>query len=109
MTFPFGDPITVITRTKSGVDGYGNDTFTETSAVVTGAFDPGGSVESTDGRDTVVTQPQALMPYGTTVTPTSVLVIAGLRYEVDGTANPWKSPFTGWRAGLAVPLRRVTG
>lgn len=109
MDFPYGDPITVITRTKSGVDEFGNDVFTEAAAVVTGAFAPAVSGESTDGRDTVVSQPQALLPYGTAVSPNSVLVIGGLRYEVDGTPNDWRNPFTGWQAGLAVPLRRVTG
>jgi hypothetical protein len=109
MDFPFGEPITVVTRAKTGVDDYGDDVFAETSLVVTGAFDPAIGYESTVSGDTVVTQPQALLPYNTPVTSQSVLVIRGDRYEVDGTPNPWRSPFTGWEAGLAVPLRRVTG
>lgn len=109
MSFPFGDSITVITRTKSGTDAYGNDTFTETSVAVVGAFDPTIGLEQTNGRDTVVTQPQALLPYGTVLTSTSVLVIRGDKYEVDGSPDYWRSPFTGWQAGLAVPLKRVTG
>lgn len=107
--FPFGEPITVITRTKNGVDGYGDDTSTETSTTVTGAFAPTSTAELTDGGDTVISQPQAYLPPGTVVTPTSVLVIRGNRYEVDGDPADWRQPFTGWNPGIAVPLRRVTG
>jgi hypothetical protein len=105
VTFPFGDPITIITRAKSGVDSYGDDVFTESSVTVSGAFDPAIGIESLGAGDTVVTQPQALLPYGTVVSSNSVLLIRGLRYEVDGTPNDWSSPFTGWAAGVAVPLR----
>lgn len=110
MDFSFGEPITVVTRTKTGVDSYGDDVYTESSVTVTGAFDPAIGYESTtQGGDTVVSQPQALLPYGTAVGPLSVLVIRGDRYEVDGTPNQWRSPFDGTEFGVAVPLRRVTG
>lgn len=109
MTFPFGEPITIVTRVKSGTDDYGDDTFTESTVTVSGAFDPTIGIEYTGSGDTVVTNPQALLPYDAPVTSTSVLVIRGDRYEVDGEPNQWRSPFTGWEAGLAVPLKRVTG
>jgi len=109
VTFPAGEPITVITRTKSGKNDYGDDVYTETATTVTGGFAPAIGFESTAAGDTVVTQPQAYLPTGTLVTPTSVLVIRGDRYEVDGTPEDWRDPFDGWTPGIAVPLRRVTG
>lgn len=106
----FGEPITVITRTTTGVDADGNDADTETDTAVFGGFDPAIGSESTGGgKDQVSSQPQAYLPSGTAVTSTSVLVIRGLRYEVDGTPNVWQSPLTGRKPGIAVPLKRVTG
>jgi hypothetical protein len=110
MTFPFGETITVITRTKTGVDGYGNATYGESSVDVIGAFDPAIGFESTAGNhDQVTSQPQALLPFDAVVDSNTVLVIRGKRFEVDGEPNYWQSPFSGWQAGLAVPLKRQTG
>lgn len=109
MTFPYGEPISIVTRAVTGVDSYGNDITAEATVTVVGAFAPSIGYESTNSRDTVITQPHAYLPAGTAVPTTSVLVIRGLRYEVDGTANEWRSPFTGWEPGIDVPLRKVTG
>lgn len=110
MDFPAGEPITVITRTKSGVDDYGDDVNTESSVTVTGAFDPAIGYESTSGSDQVVSQPQVLLPYDTAVDSNSVIVRSnGRRYEVDGEPNYWRDPFDGTEFGVAVPLKIATG
>lgn len=109
MTFPFGEPISIVTRVVSGVDSYGNDETTETTETVNGAYAPAIGYESTNGRDLVVNQPHAYLPAGSPVSATSVLVIREQRFEVDGTPAEWRSPFTGWAPGIDVPLRRVTG
>jgi hypothetical protein len=75
-------------------------------------FDPAIGFERTDGMDQVSQQPQVLLPPlppGVTVASVDQVEIDGLRYDVDGVANPWNSPWTGLRFGVAVPLKRVTG
>lgn len=109
MNLPFGLPITITSRTRSGTDAYGNPEWTETSTTVTGAFAPSAGSESTNHQDQVVNQPQAFLPYGTAVDSTSKLTINGTSYEVDGDPEHWSSPFTGWQGGIRVPLRLVTG
>lgn len=110
MTFPFGQTVTLITRTVSGQDSYGNDVYTETTTDVTGAFDPGTSAEAVQGQDLLTVQPTVYLPADVDV-PSAVdaVEIAGQRYEVDGSPNVYQSPFTGWRPGTVVRLRRVTG
>lgn len=109
MDFPYGVPVTVVTRTASGRDADGNTTWTETSVTVTGAFAPGGSSELIQGQDTVITQPTVYLPSGTAVQPTDRVTVAGLTYEVDGSPNEWINPFTGSDFGVEVKLQRVTG
>lgn len=109
MTLEFGQLVTLLRRTVSGQDAFGNDVMAETSTVVLGAFAPGGSSEVTQGQDVVITQPTVYLPAGTAVTPADGVEIAGDRYEVDGSPNDWLNPFTGSQPGVEVRLRRVTG
>lgn len=110
MTYPFGQLITVITRTQTGSrDGDGNFIYTETPTVVRGAFAPGGSHESIQGRDTLIDQDTVYLPEGTPVKATDVILVGGRRWQVDGSPNDWVSPFTGWPAGVEVKLQQVSG
>ena len=109
MDFPFGETITLVRRTVTGQNGDGNDVYGETLTDVSGAFDPAVGFERTQGMDQVESQPQVYLPAGTVVASVDAVIVRGLRFEVDGTANVWNSPFTGWSAGVAVPLKRVTG
>lgn len=112
---PYGDQITVTTRTQTGVDDYGDPVYSTTSITRKGAFAPTIGVENTTGQDQVVAQPQALftgqaaVEVAAVISSTSALTIRGKSYEVDGDAADWRSPFTGWHAGLVVPLKRTTG
>lgn len=111
MTPLFTVPITVVTRTVSSRDAYGNDVSTTSTVVVDGVFAPGGSVERLAGGDTVTTQPTVYLP---SPAPKAVdaVTVAGVTYEVDGQPQTWPAhPFTGWVPDLpvVVPLRRVTG
>lgn len=114
MTSPFAEAITATARTASGVDAYGNDTFTESTLVRYGAFDPAIGYETMTGREMVSSQPQALftgqeaVDMASFLTSSSTLTIRGAIYDVDGSPSDWRSPFTG-RRGLQVPLHRVAG
>lgn len=111
MTYPFAQTVTWVSRAVSGVDGYGNDTYTATQTVTAGVFAPAGSAEITTGRDTVTTQPTL---YGIDPTlpvkATDQFIIGGVSFEVDGDPQVYPpNPFTGWQVGQVVTLRRVTG
>lgn len=112
MTLPFASTVRLVTRTKTGVDGYGNDAYGETVTTVQGVVGPGPSGEITTAQDLVTTQPTAYLPAGVQVTAIDALETGGVRYEVDGDPQDWPAnPWTGWRPPLptVVPLRRVTG
>lgn len=109
-----GEPITVTTRTQTGVDDYGDPVYSTTSITRSGAFAPTIGVENTNGQDQVVTQPQVLFTgqaaadVAAVVNSNSQVTVRGKNYEVDGDVPDWVSPYSGQRAGLQVPLKRTT-
>lgn len=109
MLFPFGDHVTLHSRTVTGQDRYGNDVYGDTAAQVVGAFDPGGSLELVQGQEQVQTSPALYLPPGTNVTAVDKVTARGVTYDVDGTPADWRSPFTGEHFGIVVRLRGVTG
>ena len=73
---------------------------------------PAGSVETVAGQNTVLEQDTVYGPYDadvqsqdTVVIPAGQAVPAG-EYEVDGTVQRWKSPFTGREFGSVIRLTR---
>jgi hypothetical protein len=109
VSFNLGQPMIVCTRTVTGTDSDGNDVYSEAQTTVSGAYAPGGSTELIQGRDTVTTQPIVYLPAGTVVNPADNIIVAGVRYLVDGSPNNWANPFTGWVPGVEVKLLVVTG
>lgn len=106
----FGETVTLLARSRNGVDADGNDIFTSASTTVAGcAFDPGGSVEAVQGRDAVITTPTVYLPPGTAPKSIDAVTVRGVTYEVDGSPNALTSPFTGWSPGVVVKLKAVTG
>lgn len=105
-----GEPVTVHRRTVTSWDGYRDDVYTDANDQVQAlAFAPGASVEVTQGRDTITTQPTVYLPTGTVLDGVSAVTARGVRYEVDGSPRDWRSPFSGRRPGVEVRLRGVTG
>jgi hypothetical protein len=118
----FGQPVALVTRTRTGYDSDGNPVYGVTFTLTTGGFAPGGAVENDQGQVQVVAQP-TLYPdeYDVDLTAVDAIVIdpqidgdqittpESDWYEVDGKTQPWQSPFTGWQAGTAIPLKQVTG
>lgn len=110
MTFPIGVSTTWVERVRNGTDSMGNDVWTTTETVVMAqAFDPGVSTELVQGQDVVTTQPTVYYPPGTVPAAVDQIRIGSATYEVDGAAAAPQSPFTGWKPGVVVKLRRVTG
>ena len=108
MTFPFGQSVSLVRRTVTGQDAFGNDVYAAVSTVVPGAFAPGGSTEQVQGQDVLITQPTVYLPPGTDVSAVDAIDVAGDRYEVDGSPNHWSNPFTGHAFGVEVRLKRVS-
>lgn len=105
-----------MTRTVSGTDADGNDTFATGSVEYSGLPvwpNSGGSYtnsrEATGDRDQVITGINVLFPYGADVAAIDRVTVYGLDYEVDGDPARYHNPFTGTKAGILVTLKRVTG
>lgn len=99
-------------RAVSGQDSLGNDVYTDTSTTVAGClFDPGGSVEITQGRDLVTTTPTLYAPRGTQVGAPDWVAITGVprKFEVDGVPKVWSSATWTPDHNVVVKLREVTG
>jgi hypothetical protein len=106
----YGETVVLHSRTASGRDSLGNDTFTTVDTTITGCgFDPGGSVELVQGQVLVTTTPTLYAPTGTVVNPIDQVTVRGVLHDVDGGSNDWRSPLTGWSPGVAVKLKVVTG
>lgn len=97
-------------RVLTGQDAYHDDVYNDvTEAVEAIAFAPGASVEVTQGRDTITTQPTIYLPSGTALDGLSAITVQGVRYEVDGTPRSWQAPWSTWAPGIEVRLREITG
>lgn len=106
----YAGSVTIHRRAVTGQDSYGNDIYADVDALVgVVAFAPGASSEVTQGRDTITTQPTVYLPAGTVVDGISAVTAGGVRYDVDGNPNAWRSPFSGWAPGIEVRLKAVTG
>lgn len=109
--FPFGRTVTLIGRTVTGQDGYGNDVRAEARTDVPGCpvWPRTAGAELVQGQDTVLKGLGVLLPPGTDVAAVDAVEVDGLRYEVDGEPARWQSPFTGTVPGVQVSLLRVEG
>lgn len=109
-SFPFGQTVTILTRTAGANDALGNKTYTSVPTVVAGAaFADLGSSEILGNQETVIDQPVVYLPAGTVVGPLDAVMVGAITYEVDGQPSSNTSPFTGWNPGMVVKLRRVEG
>lgn len=110
MNAPFGPTVTLVSRTVTGVDTDGNDTYTTVETPVQAqAFDPGGSIEVLGDQDTVTTTPTLYLPPSVAVGSVDAVIVNGVTYEVDGSPSTYTNPFTGWTPGTVVKLRAVVG
>lgn len=115
-TYPFGETVQVLDGTAMGEDADGNDVATwpvkaTYSGVPIAPADGNGTGanEYLQGKDLVVIGLTAYLPDGANVAPVDRIVARGETWEVSGLPQPWRSPFTGWRPGIPVSLRRITG
>lgn len=107
----FGETVTILSRTVTSQDAYGNDVYTAVETDVPGcAFAPAGSIELIQGQNTVIEQPTVYLATGTPApAPTDRLRVRGDLYDVDGKPQEFHNPFTNNTPGPVVRLERVTG
>lgn len=107
---PFAETLTIITRTKTGVDGDGNDVYGPVEVETRGAFAPQGSTELIQGQATVLTHDTVYLVEGSPVPGPQDQVRRGTTvYDIDGTPRTYLNPFTGHQPGPVLALLRATG
>lgn len=113
-----GITITVERDNPGGVDDYGDPvaSTTQTHTIANCAVSPRvGEDELHDrGRAGVIVGLTLFAPAGADIQRHDRIVIAAGdpnagRYEIEGEAAEWRSPWTGWQAGIQVALRRAEG
>lgn len=107
MIFPHGETVTIVSTTTTTTPL--GDTTTTTTEVEWGpcAVAPRYATENTDpSRPATIV---GLTVYGPVVDldADDQLRIRGEVYDVDGGPGEWRSPFTGWEAGMEVPVKRA--
>jgi hypothetical protein len=108
--FPYAQTITLSRRTLAEPDEFGNDTYIDVPVPVPGCVvQPAGSSEDTQFTDQVSTSITVFMPYGTEVSVLDALVINGVRYEIEGIPQQWRSPFSGHTSPIQVRASLITG
>jgi len=111
---PYPHGLTVeIWRAEAGTDEYGNATagsFAKLVAVPGCAVAPRKELELvTNGRTGVILGWTVYAPHGTDVKAHDQVRILDEQYEVEGEPGVWDSPFTGWKPGVEINIRKVTG
>ncbi|GGM75535.1 hypothetical protein GCM10012275_52780 [Longimycelium tulufanense] len=121
MQFPhIPHSITVTVKRPAGTDAYGDPLPGGTEHTVSGcAIAPRTSEEQQDRRQTVIVGLALYGPYDADIEPTDTVVLPddplvpvalqGTEWHVEGEPGQWRSPWTGWKAGVEIALRRVTG
>lgn len=116
MTYAYGETLTWISRVRSGEDADGVDIWTVTETTLQrvpvwprDGNGTSGNEHDTGDRDTVIVGYAALLPSTITPTANDRAQWRGDTYEIDGQPAYLRSPFTGWRPGWAVALKKVNG
>lgn len=112
---PYGETVTRL-RGVPVSDRFSNestalDWSTPAQLAVKGcAFDPAASTEPLEqARNGVLSKPTIYAPAGSDITAHDRLVVRGRTWQVDGDPADYRSPFTGWAAGLVVRLKAMEG
>lgn len=102
--------VTATVERPGGVDADGNPLTPATHTEPGCAPAPAGSFEVHHLEATVEWDKDLFAPYDADFKPEDVVTLPGdeTRYQVHGQPSPWRSPFTGWEAGLVVRLKAVS-
>jgi len=102
--------MTLVKRSVTGQDEYGNDIMSNTYIdVYNCAIEPAASSENLVFTDQVSMMNTIFMPAGTPVEPVDAIIYAGETFEVFGTRNDWTSPFSGRQSPIRVTVNKIEG
>ena len=111
MFFRGNETVTIKRKAISGVDDYGNETYSTTQIVVGNCllgFGP--TDEPVDAsRNPVDASVTLYMPNGTVILEDDVFVVRDHEFVKDGDPMNWQSPFSNWQLGVVVKVRRTVG
>jgi hypothetical protein len=107
---PYSQTIILVRRELSGQDEYSNDVYTDTEhSLDYCVVQPSSSSEVTQWTEQVSTDITVFVPYGTVVTALDALLIDGIKYEIQGDPQSWRSPFSGNTSPMQIRAAVVTG
>jgi len=106
-----GETITIKRRSATSTDAHGNKTYSTTTITVKDALVAiGGTSEPIDvNRDAVDSNLTIYLPNGTVIQDGDVFTIRNSQWVKNGSGIDWVSPFSGFEAGVVVPLRKRNG
>lgn len=106
-----GETITIRRRSESGVDDYGNPTYTTTTITLKDALVAFGSTDEPidPERDAVDAKIVVYLPAGTVIVDGDEFTIRNSTWVKDGLASIWTNPFTSFDSGVVVNLRQRNG
>jgi hypothetical protein len=110
-TLPYGQTVTLLHRTVTGQDQFGNDVYESTSETVNNvSIQPGSHTERTGSfADQATTSLQMFLPWGTSIAYLDAIVWNGDTYEISGEPAAHQSPFSGHPGPLRVTATIVKG
>lgn len=101
-----------VTVRRFATDRYGDRAVIATFEVSRCAFAPRTRVgtENNVRANTVTAEAELYVPPWAGIESSDQVELAdGTTWEVEGRPENWASPFTGWRPGDLVALKRITG
>jgi hypothetical protein len=99
-----------VTVRRFATDRYGDRVLGVTFLVPRCAFAPRLSVEGNDRADTVTADAELYVPSWAGIEAADQVELPdGTLWEVQGRPENWWSPYTAWKPGDVVTLKRVTG
>ena len=105
------EPIYIHRKTESGVDSYGNPTYTVEEILVRNVlFAYGTTTEPVEvEREPVDARLTLYFPYGTVIEDGDEFEIRNTMWVKDGEPNDWQQLFAGFTPGVVVGVRRRDG
>ena len=105
------EPIFIIRRAQTGVDDYGNPTYSRTETLVRHcliSYD--GSSEPVDvARDPIDASITLYLPAGTAIEDGDVFEVRGTEWVKDGDQQEWPALWPGFVPDVVVKVRRRRG
>ena len=108
----FQHPVSITVRRSGGRDPRTQDPLPASEHGIDGcAWAPRYASETTGGGNTTITGLSLFVPYGADIRADDVVLLPGddRVWEVDGEPGDWRNPFTDWRPGTEVALKRQEG